>query len=74
VLARQSYMLARRNAFGDGDCQHIVTCRKGKKGLLIAHADFTLVMGMYDEEAGFPAGPVQMAVTALAESYKEQGY
>ena len=67
-------MLARRNAFGDADCQHIVTARLGKKGIVVGHADFTCVVGLYDEEAGYPAGPITTAVTNLCESYKEQGY
>merc|ERR1711918_121087 len=53
-----SMMLMGRNAFGDGDCQHIITARKGKKGCVVAHADFTSVCGFFDEEANFPAGPV----------------
>merc|ERR1712196_19908 len=69
-----SCIMMGRNAFGDGDCQHIVTARKGKKGIVMAHCDFTLLVGFFDEEAGMPAGNLKMAMQALAESYKEQGY
>jgi len=69
-----SMMLMGRNAFGDGDCQHIITARKGKKGCIVAHADFTSVCGFFDEEANFPAGPVMQKIQGIAEGYKEQGY
>merc|ERR1711934_198256 len=74
VLNGTPYMIMRRNTFGDGDCQHIIQARKGKTGIIVGHADFTCVVGVFDEDKGRPAGPVQAAVQSLAESYKEQGY
>merc|ERR1711968_167755 len=63
-------ILMGRNAFGDGDCQHIITARQGKKGCVVAHADFTSVCGFFDEEANFPAGPVSQKILSIAEGYK----
>merc|ERR1711907_875181 len=58
----------------DGDSQHLLTVRKGKKGLVIGHADFTAVVGSFDDETDYNLGVCQTAVVALTESYKEQGY
>merc|ERR1712153_259410 len=82
------YMLANRNAFGDADCQHLIQTRKGKSGLVFAHADYTIVVAKFDDEhkvadeanpgemkpSPLMAGPVSMAVQGVAEKYKEQGY
>merc|ERR1712205_255023 len=40
-------MLMGRNEFGDGGCQHIIAARQGKKGIVMAHADFTVVVGYF---------------------------
>jgi len=69
-----SYTLQRRDAFGDGDCQHIVYARKGKKGIVVGHSDFTLVYGMFDDEAGYTMGTTAAKVISLSEEYKEAGY
>ena len=42
--------------------------------MTFAHADYTLVVAVTDEEAGFAQGPAQIAVQALIEAYKEAGY
>merc|ERR1711865_12403 len=67
-------MLQRRSEFGDGGSQHIVTGRQGKKGIIVAHANFTCIVGYFDEDAGFPAGPVALAVEGLIGKYKEDGF
>ena len=63
-----------RIAFGDSDQQHMVVGRKGKKGMVVAHADFTIVVATFDDDQNKPAGPVLAAVQMLAEAYKDTGY
>merc|ERR1711988_1617870 len=67
-------MIRMRRAFGDGDCQHIVTAMKGKKGIIVAHSDFTAVVGLFDTEDNSPPGPCELAIEGVAASYKETGY
>merc|ERR1712072_593107 len=72
------YMLMKRSAFGDGDKQHYVVCNKStpnkKKGFVVGHADFTAVVGCFENDTDYPSGAVIQKVQALCESYKEQGY
>merc|ERR1712178_195073 len=78
TIGGETYMALRRSAFGDGDSQHLITmkCKTpgSKKGAIVAHSDFTCVVGVFDEDKGFVAGPCAMAVQALMEAYKEAGY
>merc|ERR1712086_63197 len=80
------YMLSNRNAFGDADCQHIIQTRKGKSGLVFAHADYTVVVAKFDEEhkvadeanpgemkpSPLMAGPVSMAVQGSLRSTRSR--
>ena len=64
----------RRSAFGPEDSLHLVTASEKQKGIIVAHADYTCIVAIYDKEANKPAGPLAMAVEELMKSYKEQGY
>jgi hypothetical protein len=74
LFLRQSYIIMSRLEFGDDEQQHLVVARKGKKGVVVAHADFTIIVATFDDDQEKPPGPVMMAVQMLAEAYKEQGY
>merc|ERR1711965_134173 len=72
VVSRGTLM--RRAAFGEGDCCHIITAQEKKKGIIVAHADYTCIVGIFDQEQNKPAGPLAMAIEELCKSYKDQGY
>merc|ERR1711907_709887 len=66
--------LMRRAAFGENDGCHIITAQEKKKGVIVAHGDYTCVVGVFDQEQNKPAGPLAMAIEDLMKSYKDQGY
>lgn len=73
-VGEDHYMLRSRSTFGDGDSQHLITCAKGKQGIIFGHTDFSIVWGFFDEEAGYPNGTVALKVQALLEGYKDGGF
>merc|ERR1711934_798191 len=66
--------MMRRSAFGEGDSCHLVTAQYKKKGIIVAHADYTCIVGIFDAEDGKPAGPLAMQIEDLCKMYKDQGY
>ena len=70
------YTLSRRLFFGDGDQQSLIEARlqNSKKGVLVAHSDYMMVLAFFDDDQAKPAGPLATAIQQLAEGYREQGY
>merc|ERR1711988_620233 len=78
MIAGQDYRIMRRNAFGEGDQQHILFGRsknKDKKtGCCIAHSDYTVCLGVYDEDEGQREGTLSVAMQQLMTAYKSGGF
>ena len=80
------YVITRRNAFSDSDCQHVIQTRAlgGSSGLVFAHCRRTLIVAKFDPsrkvENGYelvpspvPMGPASRAVQQVAEYLFEEG-
>merc|ERR1712216_441367 len=53
-IAGEDFIAVNRVEFGDGDCQHTIFFKSlsSKKGAILSHSDFTMVLGLYDDEEG----------------------
>merc|ERR1712159_162004 len=78
VIGGIEFRFMRRIAFGENESQHAILARSKnsdwKTGCVIAHSDYTTIVGVYDEDAGQSVGNLQMAITQLSEAYKQQGF
>merc|ERR1712146_247103 len=78
VIAGKDYRIMRREVFGEGDQQHVVFGRskdkEKKTGCVLAHSDYTVAMGVYDEEQGQKDGALSMQIQQLMQAYKSGGF
>merc|ERR1712072_398345 len=77
-VAGNDYRIMRRAAFGEGDTQHVIFGRsknKDKKtGCVLAPSDYTVAVGVYDEEANQRDGALSMQIQQLMTAYKGNGF
>merc|ERR1711977_23747 len=78
VIGGEEYRIMNRQAFGDNDQQHVVLGRskdKSKKsGCVMAHSDYTVTVGIYDEEFNQKEGALNGKVQELMTAYKGTGF
>jgi hypothetical protein len=78
VIGGIDYRIMRRAAFGEGDQQHVIFGRskdkESKTGCVIAHSDYTVCAGIYDEEANQKDGPLSLQMQQLMQAYKGSGF
>merc|ERR1712072_679277 len=78
TVGGNEYRIMKRVAFGDNDSQHVVLGRSKNKdwktGCLLAHSDYTVAVGIYDEDERQKDGPLQLQMTNLMGAYKQAGY
>merc|ERR1712072_408486 len=78
TVGGNEYRIMKRVAFGDNDSGHVVIGRskntEWKTGCLIAHSDYTCVVGIYDEDERQTLGNVQLKMVDLMKAYKTAGF
>jgi len=78
VIGGVEYRIMRRAGFGEGDCQHVIFGRskdkESKTGCVIAHSDYTVCAGVYDEEANQKDGALSLQMQQLMIAYKGSGF
>jgi hypothetical protein len=78
VIGGIEYRIMRRAAFGEGDQQHVIFGRSkdkdSKTGCVIAHSDYTVCAGVYDEEANQKDGALSLQMQQLMQAYKGSGF
>ena len=78
TVGGHEYRIIKRTSFGDNDSQHAVLGRSKNKdwktGCLLAHSDYTVAVGVYDEDERQKDGPLLLQMTNLMAAYKTAGY
>merc|ERR1712054_116121 len=69
-IAGEEFRIIKREAFGDEDQQHLIVAKTktqgSKKGALIAHANYTVCVSLFDDDAGFPEGGASVKLQQYA--------
>ena len=72
VIGGIDYRIMRRAAFGEGDQQHVIFGRsrdkESKTGCVIAHSDYTVAVGVYDEEANQKDGGLSLQMQQIGRA------
>eukprot|EP00656_Telonema_subtile_P011682 TRINITY_DN157_c0_g1_i1.p1 TRINITY_DN157_c0_g1~~TRINITY_DN157_c0_g1_i1.p1 ORF type:complete len:165 (-),score=40.45 TRINITY_DN157_c0_g1_i1:303-797(-) len=78
VVGGVEYRIMKRVNFGENDGQHVILGRSKnsdwKTGCVLAHSDYTVCVGIYDEDEQQKDGPLQLNMTNLMSAYKESGF
>merc|ERR1712159_196490 len=78
MVGGKDYRIMRRAAFGEGDQQHVIFGRSKDKdmktGCVLAHSDYTVAVGVYDEEQGATDGALSVQMQNLMTAYKSSGF
>jgi len=77
-IAGEEYRVLKRTPFGDEDSQHYITLKSkkagSKQGAIVAHADYTAVISIFDEEKSLPLGTALTCAVKYATDCKDQGF
>merc|ERR1711918_3513 len=78
TIAGENFVVLRRTEFPDTGGCHAFTMKtktpNSKRGAIMAHSDYTVVVAIFDDDKAKMAGPLNMACQQLMEAYKEAGY